>query len=339
MSLRSRLKKALEVSGCFARHPRLSLGLLSQFPSLLEHDPELRFRLVRELPALLGGNPELNRKLLRQLPEVLDRDPEVGLKLLRQLPYVRRGVRYSRRWKSTAVRTGEPAASEHAASPNPLRTYFDSHQTGRGIWKLLHYFDIYHRHFSRFVGSEVNVLEIGVHSGGSLEMWRHYFGPKCKVYGVDLEPACKKYENEYTKIFLGDQEDRGFWKVFKKRVPVVDIVIDNGGHKDAQQIVTLEALLPHLSPGGVYLCEDVTGEHSGFAAFMQGLVGNLNSLKRMEPEPGAETDDWQAYSTTELQAWIRAIHFYPFVTVIEKADRRVPQLTERRHGTEWQPWM
>jgi hypothetical protein len=56
----------------------------------------------------------------------------------------------------------------------------------------------------------VHILEIGVFGGGSLEMWRNYFAPKCHVYGVDIEPACKSYEQERTKIFIGDQADPGF---------------------------------------------------------------------------------------------------------------------------------
>ena len=34
---------------------------------------------------------------------------------------------------------------------SPLREYFDAHGTGRGIWKWMHYFEAYHRHFAKFV--------------------------------------------------------------------------------------------------------------------------------------------------------------------------------------------
>jgi hypothetical protein len=44
---------------------------------------------------------------------------------------------------------------------------FGSRKTGRGIWKWIHYFDIYHHHFSKYIGRDVCVLEIGVYSGGS----------------------------------------------------------------------------------------------------------------------------------------------------------------------------
>ena len=102
-------------------------------------------------------------------------------------------------------------------SSNPLREYFDSHKTGRGIWKWTHYFEIYHRHFSKFIGREVHVVEVGVFSGGSLDMWKAYFGPRCHVYGVDIEPACKTYEDERTKIFIGRL--RTWWDVWKAEKP------------------------------------------------------------------------------------------------------------------------
>src|SRR5262245_54320107 len=74
---------------------------------------------------------------------------------------------------------------------NPLEEYFDSHTQGACIRKWRHYFEIYHRHFRKFVGQNVHVLEIGIYSGGSLEMWRSYFGPQARIYGVDIEEACR----------------------------------------------------------------------------------------------------------------------------------------------------
>src|SRR5271166_5678208 len=85
---------------------------------------------------------------------------------------------------------------------NPLETFFESHTKGPGIWKWRHYFDIYDRHFQRFRGREVNILEIGIYSGGSLEMWKSYFGSRCHIYGVDIEPTCKMYESDFVKVFV-----------------------------------------------------------------------------------------------------------------------------------------
>jgi hypothetical protein len=73
-----------------------------------------------------------------------------------------------------------------------------------------------------------------------------YFGSGCHIYGVDIEPACQFDESSEAGVFIGDQADPSFWKDFLKKVPRVDIVIDDGGHRTFQQVATLEALLPYI---------------------------------------------------------------------------------------------
>ena len=263
------------------------------------------------------------------LARILRKEPKQSCGVLRNLTDSIRGFVYAAGWPRRPGEKDQEAIkvdNSAAARPNPLLEYFDAHQAGRGIVKWRHYFDIYHRHFSRFVGREVHIAEVGVFSGGSMDMWKTYFGPRCHVYGIDIEPACKSYEGERVKVFIGDQADRGFWKIFREQVPLLDILIDDGGHLPEQQIVTLEEVLPHLRAGGIYLCEDVSWVHHRFAAFVAGLAGNLNAWNG---EPGY---------TTGFQRQIHSIHQYPFVTVIEKCDRPMDRLIGERRGTVWQPF-
>lgn len=128
------------------------------------------------------------------------------------------------------------------------------------IHKWYWYFDAYERHFSRFRGKDVNVLEIGVQNGGSTKMWKNYFstnGAKVNIYGIDINPKCKEIEDENIKIFIGSQDDRGFWRDIKKQIPQIDILIDDGGHTMRQQIITFEEMFPHIKHNGVYWCEDL----------------------------------------------------------------------------------
>ena len=255
-------------------------------------------------------------------------------KLLR---YQKRGFLLYKEWQSDND-IDDLAASAHtkssASSSNPLQTYFDSHTEGRGIWKWQHYFEIYHRHFSKFIGQEVHVLEVGVYSGGSLEMWKQYFGAKCRIYGVDIEEACKEYADDSVEIFIGDQADRNFWTRFKKEVPLLDIIIDDGGHEVRQQMVTLEEMLPHLRSGGVYLCEDVEGTFNPFAGYLNGLSLNLHTSR-----PSANwRSDRLACSPTQFQNSVHSVHLYPFVAVIEKSESPVNEFVCPKHGTEWQPF-
>ena len=218
-----------------------------------------------------------------------------------------------------------------------LRAYFDSHREGNGIHKWNHYFDMYERHLGKFVNKEINICEIGIYSGGSLEMWRHYFGDRCHVYGVDIEPICKTYENSHVKILIGDQADRRFWKSFRNEVPALDVVIDDGGHTVKQQIVTLEETLPYLKPRGVYVCEDIHGLANGFAHYVNGLALNLNGAQDFQ----FHKDQERAISAraNSFQSAVRSVSLYPYAVVIERSDAPVPELTATARGTSWQPFM
>jgi SAM-dependent methyltransferase len=241
-------------------------------------------------------------------------------------------------WSARVSWPGDAGTKQAPDLTNPLRRFFQVHRQGRGIWKWNHYFEIYHRHFSKFQGREVHLLEIGIYSGGSLEMWRDYFGPACHIYGVDIEPACKAYEGSTVKVFIGDQADRGFWQRFKRDVPKVDIVVDDGGHLPEQQMAAFEELLPHLRPGGVYLCEDVHGAFNRFASYVHRFAHELNACDQHVNHP--EDDERRIVSpTTPLQSAVSSIHLYPFVTVIERTDAPVSELVAPKHGTEWQPFL
>ena len=79
-----------------------------------------------------------------------------------------------------------------------LELYFRNN-SGRLIHKWNHYFDVYERHFNRFRNKEIIILEIGISQGGSLQMWKNYFGSKTKIYGIDINPKCKELEEEGIK--------------------------------------------------------------------------------------------------------------------------------------------
>ena len=148
------------------------------------------------------------------------------------------------------------STEKEAAVTNPLEVYFLSNRK-RIIHKWRHYFEIYHRHFQRYIGKECVILEIGVSMGGSLQMWKNYFGDKAKIIGVDINPLCKEFEEENIRIFIGSQSDLQFLRELIHTIPKIDILIDDGGHTMEQQIVTFEELFDHINPDGVYLCEDM----------------------------------------------------------------------------------
>lgn len=237
-----------------------------------------------------------------------------------------RGTDVARSWSDTQ-RTDQDLERD-----NPLHRYFDSVTNGPGIWKWLHYFEIYHRHLARFVDRAPSLVEIGVYSGGSLAMWQHYFGPGAHIHGVDIQPDCRVYASDHVTIHIGDQGDRAFWGEFRDTVEAVDILIDDGGHTPEQQMVTLEEMLPYLSPGGVYICEDVHGINNEFSAYVSSLANQLNAF-----HPSYDQRELSS-PATPLQSDVHSIHLYPYVVVIEKRPGALSMLQAPKHGTEWQPF-
>ena len=118
------------------------------------------------------------------------------------------------------------------------------------------YFECYEHFFSKYRGKKITFVEIGVLGGGSLFMWRDYFGPAARIIGIDLNPAAKKFENDGFEIFIGDQEKPEFWNDFFKQVGMIDILLDDGGHTNSQQIITTQNSIENIKDGGLLIIED-----------------------------------------------------------------------------------
>ena len=208
---------------------------------------------------------------------------------------------------------------------NDLQKYF-AKNTGRLIHKWNHYFEIYDRHFSRFRGSDVHLVEFGVSHGGSLRMWKNYFGTQAKIFGIDINPHCKQLEEEQVRIFIGDQEDPTFLKELAKQLPRIDILIDDGGHTMRQQIHTFEEFFPLVDRNGIYLCEDLHtsywGEYGGgylepgtFIEYSKNFIDYIHAWH------SRQTD---GLSVTEFTRSVHSLHFYNSILIIEKRPIEKP---------------
>ncbi|MDD4526843.1 MAG: class I SAM-dependent methyltransferase [Candidatus Margulisbacteria bacterium] len=193
--------------------------------------------------------------------------------------------------------------------------------------KFDNYLDIYDDHFKRFKSKKNLVLmEIGVFKGDSLKMWKYYFGEKVTIYGVDINPECKKYEDENIHIIIGSQSDQKFLNKLKELVPKIDILIDDGGHTMRQQIKTFKILFDHISEEGVYLCEDLHtsywlsygGGHKRtgtFIEFSKNFIDKINA--RYSQQRSLKVD---AFTRS-----VKSLHYYDSVLVIEKGHNISPK--------------
>jgi 23S rRNA U2552 (ribose-2'-O)-methylase RlmE/FtsJ len=212
---------------------------------------------------------------------------------------------------------------------NDLEKYFRENNK-RLIDKWMHYFDIYDRHFKRYRNQEVVILEIGVSHGGSLQMWKDYFGGKAIIYGIDIEPRCKTLEEDNIEIFIGSQSDRKFLREIKQQIPPIDILIDDGGHTMRQQIVSYEELFPHIKENGVYLCEDLHTsyqiEYGGghkmrgtFIEYSKNFIDYLNAFHSTQ----------KSLRVSDFTKAVDSITYYDSVIVIEKKKREEPPHAEK----------
>lgn len=196
--------------------------------------------------------------------------------------------------------------------------------------KWHHYFEIYDRHFAQFRERDITLLEIGVSGGGSLEIWRKYFGSNARIFGLDINPDCKRFETLGTRVFIGDQGDPGFLEQVAKDIGPIDILIDDGSHAFDDQLTTFRALFKHIREDGLYVCEDLCSSYwskdydggvrkpGTYVEFLKELIDELNAWF------------WRHNIDTESNAFAKCVHgmhFYPTLLVVEKRPMERPLIT------------
>ncbi|MCH5268582.1 MAG: class I SAM-dependent methyltransferase [Lachnospiraceae bacterium] len=207
---------------------------------------------------------------------------------------------------------------------NDLESFFYCKQH-RLIVKWLHYFEVYDRHFSKYRNKAPVVVEIGIFKGGSLQMWKEYFGKGAQIIGIDINEKTKEFEDEQISIEIGSQEDRDFWKSFKEKYPKIDILIDDGGHTMNQQIVSFEEMFPHIVYGGTYLCEDIhtsyIDEYGGqykkpdtYIEYSKNFIDYLHAWHSLQ----------EALQPNQYTRTMHSLHYYDSMLIIEKEKMGKP---------------
>lgn len=152
--------------------------------------------------------------------------------------------------------------------------------------KHSNYFKIYEDLLSKYRGREIVFVEVGIHNGGSLFMWRKFFGESARIIGIDLNPEAKIFEDHGFEIFIGSQSDSKFWKNFYKEVGKIDILLDDGGHTYDQQIITVNSSVENINNAGMIIIEDTHTSYFkkfgyptkySFINWIKKLIDNINS--------------------------------------------------------------
>jgi hypothetical protein len=191
---------------------------------------------------------------------------------------------------------------------------------GQMVNKWHHYIPLYDRYFSPFKGQKIRLLEIGAGAGGSLQMWRDYFGDDAIIYGIDINPGCAAFDGIAGQVRIGSQADQAFLESVVKEMGGIDIVLDDGSHHMKDVSSTLEYLFPSLSDGGLYMIEDM---HTAYWSRFGGGFGSSSNVFRLLISVVDDMHHWyhkKPIRNPLISKSCTGIHIHDSLVVLEKAQ-------------------
>lgn len=202
------------------------------------------------------------------------------------------------------------------------------------VHKWHHYLPLYDRYFRDWRGKEVRFLEVGVSKGGSLSMWRRYFGAKAIIFGIDINEDCREYDGIHGQVRIGSQDDPAFLEAVIAEMGGVDIVLDDGSHMMPHVRKTLEILFQKLSRGGTYMIEDLhTAYWPGFGGGLGEEANFFNYVRELMDDMHGWYHDGKARHPMISNA-CTGVHLHDSICVLEKGQvyQPVHSKVQRRSG-------
>lgn len=218
---------------------------------------------------------------------------------------------------STAYRHHGPRPAD-LPPPGPIEAAFWANQ-GRVAHKWQHFFPVYERHFAPFRGRAVRMLAIGVSRGGSLALWRDFFGPAAVIFGIDINPDCAALDGPAGRVRVGSQADPAFLDRVLDEMGGIDIVLDDGSHRMEHIRASFDHLFPRLAEGGIYVVEDL------LAAYWPAYGGGYRAPGSFIETVKVLIDDmhhWYHREGERIAAaagHLRGLHVYDSIVVLDKA--------------------
>jgi|LakMenE18May11ns_1017448.scaffolds.fasta_scaffold9794185_1 23S rRNA U2552 (ribose-2'-O)-methylase RlmE/FtsJ len=198
------------------------------------------------------------------------------------------------------------------------------------------YFPIYDEIFKNNNISQdenYNILEIGVDNGSGVRALKKHF-PNSTIYGLDILPRCKQYEEENIKIIIGSQTDNTILQLLKD--VKFDIIIDDGSHHNNHVFYSYSQLFPSLSNSkvGIYIVEDT---HTSYWKYYGGGYKNSNAtIEKFKDiidmqhawcirDPiSCHIPPYDGINVTKTynEEWVQFIQFYENIIVIKKRKEK-----------------
>ncbi|UXN06016.1 class I SAM-dependent methyltransferase [Bartonella sp. HY761] len=137
------------------------------------------------------------------------------------------------------------------------KLYADHEEKTSDKWSI--YIDTYHNQLSSYQDKNINMLEVGVQNGGSLEIWAKYFKNAHIIIGCDIDRQCAnlKFDDGRINVLIGDINQPTTKERISSSCPEFNIIIDDGSHKSSDIIATFCNYFPDLKDGGLFIIEDL----------------------------------------------------------------------------------
>lgn len=211
-----------------------------------------------------------------------------------------------------------------AAADNDVAKLIYGHK-GHVIHKWLHYAGIYNREFAPWRERNPVFLEIGIFKGGSIEMWRDYFGPDATIAGIDINPECADFVHAPNRAFIGSQADPAFLRDVVGQIGTPDIILDDGSHVATHQMVSFQTMFPLLKVGGLYVIEDL--HTSYWPGFYEGGYRRKGTAIELAKTLIDDMHGWYHDRGGQLvdKTSIASVRFYDSLVVIEKGEISAPK--------------
>lgn len=191
-----------------------------------------------------------------------------------------------------------------------ISDYFDCDKT------TYHKYDKhYPMFFEKWRNDSINIFEIGLDEGKSMNVWQNYF-PFAKIWGMDISKSIKSAR---CNVFVGDQSKIEDLRRVSNQVPKCKIIVDDGSHVAEHQLKSFYYLFQNmLDWGGVYVIEDTECSYwapdKDVYSFETGYLNLIDYFTKLNHEVNNH------YNGTKDKLHIKSITYGENCIIIEKKE-------------------
>lgn len=185
-------------------------------------------------------------------------------------------------------------------------------------------------------GEKIRLLEIGVQSGGSVRVWKQFYGKNLIYTGLDIDSRCKRSESIKEDIYIeiGSQDNASVLKNLCEKYGPFDVIIDDGGHSNHTITTSLVYFFPKdacLRQNALYIVEDTHTVANGVDYGIKDIPSTLFSMvHKYWADREGQTDYDENY--VDFAGKIKEIHLYDSMIFIKRGIQE--PLTRFNRGSD-----